>query len=695
MRHQTIDSCLTAVLVGTALIATAGCSPTGTIQQGKLGDGGDPGDAVSAGDREPLVDPCGLFVGFILSADSYRVGEAAGTAQVVVLRCGDSSTAASVGCSTSYLDDDPTIANPAHDRAFGVGDDYVGSFALLDFQPGTTSQVFPVTLIDDATPQPDLTFAVYLYDPTLPLGQPNRAQVVIIDDDSPGGDDGPPGGDPGAGPGEDGAPGDPTTIGDPVVGGPGVSLPAGRWTPAKMPLQILHPQPALAARSRYRKAHTDFAYQVPVTVQGGAAPFLFAINGAPAGMTIEARAPSWNPLAATWGVIRWPSPTAGSHTVTIQVTDQGGAVRTVDLTIDTDNAAFLFVDPNAAAGGNGSIGAPFNEIEDWYTNADTNADHSDKIVVYRGGNYVVPSPDPDLSNELRFASNVKPAAHIAFPGETPVWNMSATWIYYTGTQTDTYWDGIHFESSDNTKLNSRVFWFTGGNRRVTMWRLHFANTRVGTTSASNESCMWFSRSSSEHHFVSLADITYDNLPPGPNGFSLFDFYVVKNGSVDGLSAVNLRSTYSAWVKSGCDNVSVRHVDIWDASNNATQLLKVQQGSATPQSKVELLLSRARRSGDTKGVLALGDSNSDWGTIWVYRVTGVGWVGLDGPSAVSYGTAHLDASVLFNDETPVIGAGIDATGNVVGARSAQAGIIDAEGRIVGAERGKVGFEVYAD
>lgn len=169
--------------------------------------------------------------------------------------------------------------------------------------------------------------------------------------------------------------------------------------------------PNITAGNRIFKAYPGLEYNIRAIVVGGAYPYTFSLNGAPAGMTIDART----------GEIRWPNPTGTTATPTITVLDGEGTSRSSPWTIAVTTTGFKFVDAsNGSASGTGLVGSPFRTISDLYNS--TNSNNTD-IVYFRSGTYnalnlgrtSVGSPWERVEVEGRM-SNI----WIAYPGESPV-----------------------------------------------------------------------------------------------------------------------------------------------------------------------------------------------------------------------------------------------------------------------------------
>lgn len=118
-----------------------------------------------------------------LSASTYTVGESDGTVTIPVQRVGGSAGEVTVDYATRQLDTSNT--SHARDADFNDGDDYDGTFGTLTFADGVTAQQFSVSITGDSFDNPDLTFEVYLYNPSTSMSQPDVATVSILDDDDP------------------------------------------------------------------------------------------------------------------------------------------------------------------------------------------------------------------------------------------------------------------------------------------------------------------------------------------------------------------------------------------------------------------------------------------------------------------------------------------------------------------------------
>ncbi|MBV8858909.1 MAG: TIGR03118 family protein [Acidobacteria bacterium] len=112
------------------------------------------------------------------ATDNFAVDEAGGHVDFTVIRTGDTSGAATVNYNTF----DESSAGHASQKS-----DYEISLGTLSFAAGETSKTFRILIVDDKFVEGDETIDLMLSNPTgtgVGLGNPNKAEVTILDNDS-------------------------------------------------------------------------------------------------------------------------------------------------------------------------------------------------------------------------------------------------------------------------------------------------------------------------------------------------------------------------------------------------------------------------------------------------------------------------------------------------------------------------------
>ena len=156
------------------------------------------------------------------------------------------------------------------------------------------------------------------------------------------------------------------------------------------------------------KAYPGIEYNIRVGAIGGQFPYVYRLEQAPSGMTINQNRGDivWTPDVSLEGT---------SASVRLSVTDLTGSKIEQSFNISVTKAGIYFVSPNGSdSTGNGSIGNPWKTMDTAITRAG-----SDGILYLRGGTY-------------RGAFSLSASdcnKWIAFPGESPVLdlNLSTLW----------------------------------------------------------------------------------------------------------------------------------------------------------------------------------------------------------------------------------------------------------------------------
>jgi hypothetical protein len=254
-------------------------------------------------------------------------------------------------------------------------------------------------------------------------------------------------------------------------------------------------------------------YAVPVVVLGGSYPHYYEITGRTGPASISnatignRRAYS---IGVNWyetqdwedyGTLRWtpaPGDEGQTFSFTIRVTGQDGASATVTYSGTVQSDKFVFLDANAAPGGDGSFTSPFIDFDDLWTGPDDTT-FDGKILVFRAGRY-----DPRKCNARNLQDNLGlPCVFIGFPGD-------AKWVLDQGLLDGGYWsvgrpdlwlsdcyvDGCNNSSYESNNWFWKVTWWNPGNvrsqSRITIWNNVLHNFQ-GALAVPGDSCAgWFS-----------------------------------------------------------------------------------------------------------------------------------------------------------------------------------------------------------
>jgi hypothetical protein len=281
------------------------------------------------------------------------------------------------------------------------------------------------------------------------------------------------------------------------------------------PLEIIQPRPNLGLQNRFYKAYPGLEYNVRLAVIGGAYPYTFELSEGPPDMTMDTR-----------GEITWPTPTeAGSpHTVSARVTDVFGSSTEVSWTITVTTAGFRFIDANngtaASEGGTGAIDNPWRSMFDMYEGNDYDAkyrdSYRDEFVYWRAGTYTLDAYVENCTATCRVPfSNGKPLVWLAYPGETPVFDLNSVdndaHISIYGGVDHTYFDSLEFNLNDNTR--GMGITIAGWGNHVTFRRNRMYGL-VGGWIGGNNSLIFITREDTAGEFFSLQDNVWSDVDGG-------------------------------------------------------------------------------------------------------------------------------------------------------------------------------------
>lgn len=266
---------------------------------------------------------------------------------------------------------------------------------------------------------------------------------------------------------------------------------------ANSALEISQPRSGLDVKNRYYKAYPGLEYNVRAAVIGGAYPFYYELLTAPTGMTINSRT----------GEIVWLSPGASvtPYPVSLRVTDQEGTTVSVAWTITVTSDGFRFIDPvhgkSAQDGGDGTSGNPWKSLKDMYQGdiyaSKTLAGYQYQFIYFRAGTYTMDAYIEE-SGRVPLVGNLKPQVWLAYPGESPVLDLSAAMISIYSGGSNTYIDGLTFINMSNGY--SMGISIDSSTTNVTFRRNVFRSLPA-TAGSNNQSCLFLTRAGKGSYFV--------------------------------------------------------------------------------------------------------------------------------------------------------------------------------------------------
>lgn len=425
-------------------------------------------------------------------------------------------------------------------------------------------------------------------------------------------------------------------------------LPIGHWVAAKRPLTQVYPRPDSETNTwaRHRLAYYDGAnpiqYLIPIGVSFGAFPYHYQVTAGPAGMSIGQNYGDTN-----YGVLTWtPSGVATNTTVTVQVTDQQLNVVNVTFTIST-TSNFLFVDANSGSdSNNGTIAAPFATVAKVMS-----ATYATRCVYFKNGTY---------NGVCSMGAAVSPMAVMAYPGQSPVWSMTAGAVAGVGSVADAFLQNITFNSGQSSAANYRTIWLGGVYSRQTYHGLKSTNPVNGTASDDNPTFIYVESNPTLRQYMYIVDCTESNRPAGAahNEASLFITFTTADSLFERNTILNSSAGQGGlYLKSSATRCSVRGnylVSVVSANGYASG-----QGDQIDYSQIATQNEWCYNTVDGGIYTALGINRAYTTTaptnVWMYRNTLIGGITLRNATA-SNGPYAIENNVLISSAPVYIDGG---------------------------------------
>lgn len=310
-------------------------------------------------------------------------------------------------------------------------------------------------------------------------------------------------------------------------------LATGHWVPRKTNMRIVHPRPDAEtnAYAAHRNAYPGMPYSTYVAIKGGAYPYFFELTTAPAGMTIGAQLTTVGGVQvadSTYARIYWANPTAGTHTVVVNVYDQdynrGGSpssVATATFDVVCATTRYVFIDPvDGSDSGTGAIDDPFLTINKLHGGSSSTSTYNGKIVVLREGTHDV---DGMSTNGNRYAmiSGGAPVVFQGYPGENAILNLYQGHFVINSGSADMQFKDLTIQAAGDWTDTQYFFAAVAATNRHSWFNCTFTNFYGGTgSSTDNQSVMYYSNSGCND--IAILHCTYT----GRMG-SIADFYNVQ------------------------------------------------------------------------------------------------------------------------------------------------------------------------
>ena len=216
---------------------------------------------------------------------------------------------------------------------------------------------------------------------------------------------------------DSGAASDAATAGDATSAGDAAAIdaapPIGTYTPVGTPTTFAAGRggPPIVAWPKPVNAHPDLPFEFTMVAYDAEHDrLLFALDGAPAGMTIDAN-----------GTIRWDVVAGGPYSFSVEVDDGRNSPVTVPVTLTVDAAPFLFVASDGDDDNDGTLAAPLADVDLAMREL---VSRGGGTLYLRGGTYPITWnwERSGVTAPFRNADGSADAPYVVrgYPGETPI-----------------------------------------------------------------------------------------------------------------------------------------------------------------------------------------------------------------------------------------------------------------------------------
>lgn len=394
----------------------------------------------------------------------------------------------------------------------------------------------------------------------------------------------------------------------PFAGNPNAWLPSTHWQAAKVPFSTnalgdqgneaicrIYPRPDSEtntwARHRwfYYDGTTSLPQVIPLGARGGAFPYVWVVMQAPVnaivtiGSIYQGGLPS-NYYGGYADLTVTPTGSFTNETFWVRAYGQDGdfldfiwTASTVggyyfDATTPADSYGFIFLDPvngtdptayPSTTGLVSTISSPIKTLAWAFGSTAGGQTYPNAVIVARSG--TIPAYE-QASSGIAFATSASPSGIMAYPGDTPVidiTNGAAGFCFgWNGPDEDTFLQGLTFTGIPSGAAASpstyRYFWQGSPSYRHTQHNLSYPNVFSGYNQANNSTCTYWSGSfttgySQYIYLKAVSETGRGNSSNPTNGenYGIACMYATSRGLAEFCSVTGAIATENLYLKASC------------------------------------------------------------------------------------------------------------------------------------------------
>ncbi len=388
---------------------------------------------------------------------------------------------------------------------------------------------------------------------------------------------------------------------------------------ANYPIKIIQPQPNLNIKNRFYKAYPGIDYDVRIAVTGGEYPFTYSLTKSPTGMIIN----------KDTGEISWANPTVSNspYAVSAKVVGKNGASTSVQWNITVTTKGFYFLDAingkTVTDGGTGTITNPWKTIGDMYGgntySSKYTSNYAGGFLYFKNGTYYSSDGYIENGNRLALTDYKKPLVWMAYPGNSPVLDLSGGYIAVYGGASNTYVEGFEIDNITNSARKGWQVESSGNDITFIKNDFHGLTNLAGGT---NMACIFISRGSAGQRWAFINNKFHDNV--GGMGIEAYkaENVLVEDNSFYNFSAgsgpshgLGPKMSYQYWF--------IRHNKFW---NNAGWNIWADGYTTYGETgNIEISYNLIQENTSSGYALQFNYDNGDMQNVYVFRNTFIGTV----------------------------------------------------------------------
>lgn len=398
-----------------------------------------------------------------------------------------------------------------------------------------------------------------------------------------------------------------------------------RFISAVMPMHVVRPRPNSDVAGSISYDHNGYVgleTTIPITIQGGAFPFVYTIIEAPEGASINN-----DPSSRQYGNFKWTPTSEGIYDIKIVAIDQDKTERIISWSINVNSNWIVFAGNGGSNTYPGTMAQPFATITHAFS-----VTTGGKVLCLLDGTFT------DLNGSRTMSASTINGIIARNPRAATIdcnsWVSTNSVVFWLNNN-NTIIQGVKFLNPPTTGDNPRWFSVSNACNNSFMHNCDFdINGRFGTNNGDNISCFFFSDLGPSTQRRNIAQTECDfrrfagnNGGAGFNGWSSIDVYTTRNAVIERCKFYDQVSSTTIggmlWIKASDNrNLSIRQNE-W-VTPMSGRLLDLSMSNRLGDDRcgnIEVCYNIVRCNNQNEGIEVLSGSGAGRRLpVWSYRNT---------------------------------------------------------------------------